>query len=34
MVKNSKIRIAVPDGYNPDPIYLKNVGINGVDTEY
>ena len=30
MIKNSKIRIAVPDGYNPDPIYLKNVGINGV----
>jgi len=29
MVKNSKIRIAVPDGYNPDPIYLKNVDING-----
>jgi len=30
MIQNSKIRIAVPDGYNPDPIYLKNVGINGV----
>jgi len=30
MIKNSKIRIAVPDGYNPDPIYLQNVGINGV----
>jgi predicted SAM-dependent methyltransferase len=29
MIKNSKIRIAVPDGYNPDPIYLKNVDING-----
>ena len=29
MVKNSKIRIAVPDGYNHDTIYLKNVDING-----
>ena len=24
------IRIAVPDGYHPDPVYLKHVGINGI----
>ena len=30
MKKNSKIRIAVPDGYNPDSTYIKNVEINGI----
>lgn len=25
-----RVRIAVPDGYNPDPVYLKHVGINGI----
>lgn len=30
MVPGGKIRIAVPDGYNPDKIYLKHVGINGI----
>ena len=25
-----RIRIAVPDGYHPDPIYLEHVGINGI----
>jgi predicted SAM-dependent methyltransferase len=29
MIKNSRIRIAVPDGYNPDPEYIKNIDING-----
>lgn len=29
MTKNSRIRIAVPDGYNPDPEYIKNIDING-----
>ncbi|MDC3113137.1 hypothetical protein OA415_06105 [Pelagibacteraceae bacterium] len=30
MKKNAKIRIAVPDGYNPDRNYIKNVCINGI----
>ena len=30
MKKNAKIRIAVPDGYNPDRTYIKNVCINGI----
>ena len=28
--KNSKIRIAVPDGYNPDSNYIKNVKVKGI----
>lgn len=30
MEPNGRVRIAVPDGYNPDPVYLKHVGINGI----
>ena len=30
MIPGGRIRIAVPDGNNPDPIYLKHVGINGI----
>lgn len=25
-----RLRIAVPDGYHPDPTYLRHVGINGI----
>ncbi len=25
-----RLRIAVPDGYNPDPEYIRHVGINGI----
>jgi len=28
--KDSKIRIAVPDGYNPDSNYIKNVKVKGI----
>lgn len=30
MEKGGRIRIAVPDGYNPDPEYLRHVGIAGI----
>jgi len=30
MKKNGILRIAVPDGYNLNSLYLRNVGINGV----
>lgn len=30
LVPGKKIRIAVPDGNNPNPEYLLNVGINGI----
>lgn len=30
MIDGGRIRIAVPDGYHPDPVYLKHVGINGI----
>ena len=30
MEKEGRIRIAVPDGYNPDPEYLRHVGICGI----
>lgn len=30
MVPGSRIRIAVPDGYHPDPDYIRHVGINGI----
>lgn len=30
MLENGHLRIAVPDGYNPDPVYLKHVGIKGI----
>lgn len=30
LVHGGKIRIAVPDGNNPDPEYRRNAGINGL----
>src|SRR5262249_3297870 len=30
MVEGALIRIAVPDGYHPDPIYQAHVGIGGI----
>lgn len=30
LVQGGSIRIAVPDGYHPDPDYLRHVGINGL----
>ena len=27
---DGRVRIAVPDGYHPDPDYIRNVGINGI----
>lgn len=30
LTEQGRIRIAVPDGYNPDPTYIKHVGINGI----
>jgi predicted SAM-dependent methyltransferase len=30
MAAGARIRIAVPDGYHPDPIYLAHVGIAGI----
>lgn len=33
MVVGGRLRIAVPDGYNPDPVYIKNVGINGIGAD-
>jgi predicted SAM-dependent methyltransferase len=30
MVDGARIRIAVPDGYHPDPIYQAYVGIGGI----
>lgn len=30
MEKGGRIRIAVPDGYNPSPEYLRHVGIAGI----
>lgn len=30
MLLGGRMRIAVPDGYNPDPVYLKHVGIGGI----
>lgn len=30
LVDGGRVRIAVPDGYNPDPVYLKHVGIKGI----
>lgn len=30
IVEGGRVRIAVPDGYNPDPVYLEHVGINGI----
>ncbi|WP_443645031.1 methyltransferase domain-containing protein [Candidatus Ponderosibacter sp. Uisw_141_02] len=30
LVPGGKIRIAVPDGYNPKPEYIRHVGIGGI----
>lgn len=30
LMPGGRVRIAVPDGYNPDPVYLKHVGICGI----
>lgn len=30
MMPGGRIRIAVPDGYSPDPVYIKHVGIAGI----
>jgi predicted SAM-dependent methyltransferase len=30
LVPGGRIRIAVPDGYNPNPEYIRHVGINGI----
>jgi predicted SAM-dependent methyltransferase len=30
MVDGGRVRIAVPDGYHPDPAYQKHVGIGGI----
>lgn len=30
MLPGARLRIAVPDGYNPNKIYIKNVEINGI----
>jgi predicted SAM-dependent methyltransferase len=30
MVGNGRIRIAVPDGFHPDPTYIRHVGIGGI----
>jgi len=31
--KGGKLRIAVPDGYNPSEEYIKNVNINGIGAD-
>ena len=28
-----RVRIAVPDGFNPDPEYIRHVGINGIGAD-
>ena len=33
LIKNGNLRIAVPDGNNPNSDYLKNVGINGIGAD-
>jgi predicted SAM-dependent methyltransferase len=30
MVPGGRVRIAVPDGYHPDPDYIKNVNVCGI----
>lgn len=30
LAPGGKVRIAVPDGYNPDPQYIHHVGIGGI----
>ncbi len=33
MVSGGRIRIAVPDGYHPDPTYIRHVGIAGIGAD-
>lgn len=33
MVVGGRIRIAVPDGYHPDPAYIRHVGVAGVGAD-
>lgn len=33
MKPGGRLRIAVPDGYNPDPVYIQHVGINGIGAD-
>ena len=33
MLSGGRIRIAVPDGFNPESIYIKHVGINGIGAD-
>ena len=33
LIKNGNLRIAFPDGNNPNSDYLKNVGINGIGAD-
>lgn len=33
MIFGGKIRVAVPDGYNPDPFYIKHVNIGGIGAD-
>lgn len=33
MVPGGRIRIAVPDGYHPDPTYIRHVGIAGIGAD-
>jgi predicted SAM-dependent methyltransferase len=33
MRTSGRIRIAVPDGYHPDPTYLRHVGIAGIGAD-
>lgn len=30
MIEGGRVRIAVPDGYNPNPEYIRHVGIGGI----
>ncbi len=33
MVPGGRVRIAVPDGYHPDPSYIRHVGIAGIGAD-
>jgi predicted SAM-dependent methyltransferase len=33
MKVGGRLRIAVPDGFHPDPVYLRHVGINGLGAD-
>ena len=33
MQNGGLVRIAVPDGFHPDPTYLRHVGINGIGAD-